>query len=746
MNTSRSCLGCAALAAAFLVLGPAHGHEVRLPVSGRSLTIRTAAGPAKQRVRFVTRGEPVALGIRHDPRTSPTWLLFRGEGVSAGGSGRIDLDPTLWRPIGGGGRIRGYRYIDEDATRGGIRRIVYRSGRLAVYGRGPNWSWQPDGAVGAVWVHFGIEDESVCARFGGDVRRSGAGLFKAADASRPNACPASLCGNGIVELGEACDDGNLVADDGCSASCQLSDCTGPQFDSTFAAIQELIFDGQGCTNSICHGADPGQGGLNLSQGVSYSRLLDVPATGSSYRRIQPAKPRESALYLKLLKAVDPNATDIAGDAMPTGLPPIPANLLEALRLWIEGAAPEASTVVGTESLLGGCFPDPVPVSILPLEPPDPNVGVHLEMPAVHLDPQSETEVCFAAYYDFSAVVPDRFKDPNGKFFYSNGDITRQDPHSHHLVILDSGLRAADVHDPSYGAWTCSGGPRDGLGCDPLVLDDCGEGGLCHAEIVTNTACIGYGPPGGSFAGEARAAIGGAGNGQASLDLAPGQFRKIPLKMIIYWNAHAFNLTGLPHELKAYLNLFFTDDAREEVEQFFDFRHIYVAAGQPPYTRRTYCRNHTFAQGTRVIQLSSHQHERGEAFWINDPDGNTIYESFTYGDPLVKVYSPPLAFDDPDPARRTIEFCGTFSNGLDPDGSPNPDKVRRLSFTPPNAFPCQPTACTQGRVAAACGGPSDHVTCDSSPGAGDGLCDACAITAGVSTQDEMFVLTGWKSKP
>ena len=26
-------------------------------------------------------------------------------------------------------------------------------------------------------------------------------------------------------------------------------------------------------------------------------------------------------------------------------------------------------------------------------------------------------VCFAAWYDFSDVVPDRFKDPNGEFFY-----------------------------------------------------------------------------------------------------------------------------------------------------------------------------------------------------------------------------------------------------------------------------------------------------------------------------------------
>lgn len=35
----------------------------------------------------------------------------------------------------------------------------------------------------------------------------------------PATAPASLCGNGTVDEGEACDDGNLVANDGCSPLC-----------------------------------------------------------------------------------------------------------------------------------------------------------------------------------------------------------------------------------------------------------------------------------------------------------------------------------------------------------------------------------------------------------------------------------------------------------------------------------------------------------------------------------------------
>ncbi len=50
------------------------------------------------------------------------------------------------------------------------------------------------------------------------------------------------------------------------------------------------------------------------------------------------------------------------------------------------------------------------------------------------------------------------------------------------------------------------------------------------------------------------------------------------------------------------------------------------------------------------------------------------------------------------------------------------------------------ACAAGNIGAPCAGEDDDAACDSSPGAGDGWCDACSITAGVTTENEMFVLT------
>ena len=40
----------------------------------------------------------------------------------------------------------------------------------------------------------------------------------------PDRCePLNSCGNNILEAGEGCDDGNVLAGDGCSAVCKIED-------------------------------------------------------------------------------------------------------------------------------------------------------------------------------------------------------------------------------------------------------------------------------------------------------------------------------------------------------------------------------------------------------------------------------------------------------------------------------------------------------------------------------------------
>ena len=89
-----------------------------------------------------------------------------------------------------------------------------------------------------------------------------------------------------------------------------------------------------------------------------------------------------------------------------------------------------------------------------------------------------------------------------------------------------------------------------------------------------------------------------------------------------------------------------------------------------------------------------------------------------------------------PARheeRTLTYCALYDNGYT-----DPTEVKRRSTVPTNGARCKPTSCAVGDVGAAC---SNNAQCDSEPGKGDGACDACLLTFGVTTDDEMFVLAG-----
>ena len=524
-------------------------------------------------------------------------------------------------------------------------------------------------------------------------------------------------------------------------SCQADQ----QFTSTFEGIQKVIFEKHGCTEQICHGSSA-QGGLNLSPDVAYDNIYDKKALGVSMKLIEPGDNDRSYLWLKLAAKTTPGSVEISGAPMPNGLPALSADELELLRLWIYAGAPREGTVNGTQSLLNACLPDPEPIVIKPLDPPAPADGVQFVMPEWPLEQKSEHELCFATYYDFTDEVPDAYKDPNGELFRFSGFELRQDPQSHHLLLYYSPLNfqpgGIDTSDPSFGAWTCSGGPQDGQSCDPKQAENaCEGGGLCHSEFQKSFACVGYGPQ----SGEPAQIMGGAGQAQAYLPFFPGVFAQIPLKGVIYWNSHAFNTTTEDTTMHGRLNYWFAKDQQFPVVQINDFGAIF-SPNNPPYTRETFCNDHVFPVGSRVFHLFAHMHKHGEHFWATLPDGTQIYETFSFSDPTQQRYDPPLAFDSPNPADRTVRYCGTYNNGLKADGSPDTELVTRLSRIPASAVgavggSCKPVACTAGKVGAACNGANDDASCDSSPGAGDGDCDACRITGGESTQNEMFVLFG-----
>lgn len=511
------------------------------------------------------------------------------------------------------------------------------------------------------------------------------------------------------------------------------------YDSTWDAIEATVIQQTGCANSLCHG-EAAAGGLDLSAGVAYANLVDVISEASSLKRIQPREPAESFFYQKLVEKTFPGTYNISGAPMPSAGAPLSAGQLEAIRLWIEAGAPETGSIGDTlgrgedelERLLGVCLPEAEAINTAPLEPPDRAIGLQFVMPPHDVPAESETELCFAVYEDFRDQIPAEFMSPDREFFYVRGDEVREDAFTHHNILMYSGVPVEDIHHPSLGEWTCVGGDLEGELCEPTDLASCGAG-KCRSELQESTACIGFGPGDGPVASLA--------SNVGSFLTQPGYYETFPTHGMFYWNSHAFNLTTEDAVHYVWRNLFFTDDRRFDTEYFTYSLHIGAGEGTPPFEKQTVCRDYELDQYDGLIYLSSHTHKRGERFFINIKGGEQIYETFTYDEPLNKLFDPHLVFNDPDPATRTLEYCATYNNGVNADGSPNIDTVTRASRRPINALPCEPTHCVAGDIGAACGGVDDNASCDSEPGAGDGWCDACPITSGLTSDDEMFVLLG-----
>ncbi len=560
--------------------------------------------------------------------------------------------------------------------------------------------------------------------------------------------------------------------------CQCPASSGTAFSSTFQAIQKVIFDGHRCNQQSCHvsGTLPPQGGLDLSPGVAYQNLLQVPSSDNpSFNRVRPGDYYNSYLWLKLAYATDPgqlpDGVQILGSPMPVGLAALSKTELMAVQQWVFHGAPQTGTVGGTETLLNACLPPPEPITIKPLDPPAPTDGIQFVMPPWNLEAHSEHEICFATYYDLTGQVPENFQDPSHTMFRFSGIELRQDPQSHHLILNRSIGSADTVHDPSFGTWTCNGGPKAGQTCEPTDLTSCGSG-TCTSAIQQSFACLGFGPSGDG--GATFYAIGGAQKAQDNTEFVDGVFAQIPMKGILFWNSHAFNLTDQNTVMHARLNYYFAKDQTYPVQGIFDTSQIF-AANADPYTTQEVCNDFVLPQGARLFSLSSHTHKHGKHFsiavapWtcnggpnagqVCEPSdltpcgtgtcGTSLYDSFVYNDPVTRTFDPPLPFDSPDAARRTLHYCSLYNNGVIHNGdgttSRDPTLVTRYSLIPASATTsigsCSPVACASGKIGKRCFGVGDDRTCDSKPGANDGACDACPLTGGESTQNEMFILIG-----
>lgn len=400
---------------------------------------------------------------------------------------------------------------------------------------------------------------------------------------------------------------------GLERSAPAEDCSQQSYSSTYELIQKTIFENErhGCTNELCHSSDAAAGGLDLSHDAAYGNLVDVRATSVDGKtRVFAGEKTRSLLFVNLAAKTFPDDYAAPVRAMPLDpFQPLTSDEIELMRLWIEAGAPKEGVVRGTETF-DACLPPFEPVPIKPLPTPEPGTGVQVKMPRWTLPPKSETETCFASWYDVTDQVPEEYRTPDGAHFRFKESSVRQDNLSHHLIVyLYEGV--AGPADPVWGEYVCHGGSKDGQSCSPLNITECGTDSVCGTNPQKSIACIGFGPGDGSVGLQA-APFSGIQKAADTVEYAPGVYREMPLKGLLLWNSHAFNPSTESGKMEAWLNFMFAapDEQKAPVTQIFNAEELFKM-NAPAFGTDEPCHIETLPGNAHVFELSSHMHKRGK---------------------------------------------------------------------------------------------------------------------------------------
>jgi hypothetical protein len=562
-------------------------------------------------------------------------------------------------------------------------------------------------------------------------------------------------------------------------------------ESTLGVVNQIL-DSRGCTASTCHGADAAEAaaGLDLRPESFYDNVVNVPASTGALPLVFPADEERSVLYLKVAaKTLGTDLADfgISGSPMPSSPDVLTEDELQVLRAWIRGGAAQDGFVRDAPDILGcGDAAEASPNKIPPLPAPDADKGIQFRSGGWTLSAESEDEVCYVTYHDHTDRVPawaklpcpEEYGGPSRECFSYASMLLAQDPQSHHSIIESyvPPPESPEQWDPKYGAWKnwqCVSGANGGMACDPTIDGMCGEGSQCATAPTTSIACIGYenGPralgTALGFFGQAstRLNIVLAQEGSAVEEYPEGVFGVMPVVGFTLWNSHAFNLTKEDTTVDQYLNLTYlaAEERKHQREDLTILNDIFAMGIVPPFTSVEACATFTLPVGSRLLTLSSHTHQFGRDFRIwyppnssceeggpdcAPPERESDYRSFIYQDPLYQRFDEKNnieLLDSTDPDDRTFHYCAIWDNG-----EADPQAVRKNSDRP-DAGSCQfgevndfvgRCGCEPADLACL-GGPNQGMACngdDSVCGAG-GVCDACPVWGGVTTEEEMFGIIG-----
>jgi cysteine-rich repeat protein len=216
-------LGIAALAASTVI---AADH----PIAGDSLLLKDPVGKPDKRVVSFKASRDLAIDPSQtaDPRSVGAIVELTGAGIGDGATGPIVLPPGgFWKGLGTPPGSKGYKFYDKNRTNG-IKQVMFKpgskGGQLQITGGGPNWPYAVTQPQTAVLVKFTIGSDVYCGNFS-TFTKNDVAKVQSKNQVAPASCTPPVCGDGLAEGTEECDDGGNADGDGCSSTCQLENTT-----------------------------------------------------------------------------------------------------------------------------------------------------------------------------------------------------------------------------------------------------------------------------------------------------------------------------------------------------------------------------------------------------------------------------------------------------------------------------------------------------------------------------------------
>ena len=201
------------LATVLILALPALGFALDVPLAGHKIDLRASA----RRSASISIKDAAVAAPLPDPSLGASLVVNSGAGDGQCYA-EIPLDPSSWRPLGGDGATRGWRYRMPAPGTQGVRKIVLRPGVLTVKARGASWPCDLSAASqrAPASVVLRVAATRYCAAFAPATRNT-SGRFAAGSSPAPAACPETDATAAFL---------NILHGIFCpapSASCRLSD-------------------------------------------------------------------------------------------------------------------------------------------------------------------------------------------------------------------------------------------------------------------------------------------------------------------------------------------------------------------------------------------------------------------------------------------------------------------------------------------------------------------------------------------